>query len=112
MVTSFEEYLDWFRKHIIQNKVHDHFCPTLLSGWDTTYRYGNSGNVVQGNILELLEAQWEVIRRELKPRQLPFILVKSYNEWAEGNVLEPYQVGGEEITPGVVIEQLKEGLSA
>lgn len=111
VVTSFEEYLEWFRKHIIQNKAYEHFCPTLLSGWDTTYRYGNSGNVVQGNILELLEAQWQVIRSELKSTQLPFILVKSYNEWAEGNVLEPYQVGGKEITPGVVIEQLKEGLS-
>lgn len=107
VITTLQEYIEWFSDHITQNSLHKHFCPTLLSGWDTTYRYGNKGNVIQGNTLDLLDAQWKLIKEILDPDELPFILVKSYNEWAEGNVLEPFNVNGLNVNPGLIIEQIK-----
>lgn len=96
VVTSLEEYVEWFRLHLIENKKHQDFCPTILSGWDTTYRYKNSGNVILGTIEQQVRAQIEVLTEEIHTDKLPFILVKAYNEWAEGNILENHKIDGKE----------------
>ncbi len=96
VVTSKEEYAEWFRMHLIENKNYSNFCPTILSGWDTTYRYKSSGNVLLGSIEEQVRAQIKVLEEEINIKDLPFILVKAYNEWAEGNILENYKLGEKE----------------
>ncbi|MEX0844874.1 MAG: glycoside hydrolase family 99-like domain-containing protein [Balneolaceae bacterium] len=96
VVTSIKEYAEWFRLHLIENKKHQDFCPTILSGWDTTYRYKNSGNVISGTIEEQVRAQMKVLEEELGTEKPPFILVKAYNEWAEGNILENHKIDGKE----------------
>ncbi|WP_020403827.1 glycoside hydrolase family 99-like domain-containing protein [Gracilimonas tropica] len=96
VVTSIEEYTEWFRLHLNENMQYPNFCPTILSGWDTTYRYENSGNVVSGSIEDQVRSQMEVLKEVFNIKELPFILVKAYNEWAEGNILENYTLHGKE----------------
>lgn len=96
VITSKDEYAEWFRLHLIENKNFQNFCPTILSGWDTTYRYKNSGNVISGTIGEQVRAQMKVLAEELGTEKLPFILIKAYNEWAEGNILENYRINEKE----------------
>lgn len=65
--------------------------PTILSNWDHTPRTGKRGIVSCGTSPErfqvFLRRKLDIIRS--KPYDRRFLLIKSWNEWAEGNHLEP-----------------------
>lgn len=65
--------------------------PCVIPNWDNTPRSGSNGLVLQGSTPELF-------RRHLReafglaknlPDDRQFVFIKSWNEWAEGNHLEP-----------------------
>ena len=65
--------------------------PTILPNWDHTPRSGKKGIVLCGSTPErfrdFLHRKVEALKN--KPYERRFLLVKSWNEWAEGNYLEP-----------------------
>ena len=69
----------------------DKVFPTILSNWDHTPRSGKKGIVLCGSTPETfrscLHKKLEIIKE--KPFDRRFLIVKSWNEWAEGNYLEP-----------------------
>ena len=69
----------------------DFVIPSISPGWDHTPRTGRTGRVLIGSSPEkfqkLTEVQLAKIMR--KPFEERFLVVKSWNEWAEGNYLEP-----------------------
>lgn len=68
---------------------------TVFTGWDTTPRHGRNGVIVDGLDAAAFRRHLQDIRAELDGRPPPsVILVKSWNEWAEGNVLEPDSIHG------------------
>jgi lipopolysaccharide biosynthesis protein len=71
-------------------EVADDEWPVLLPNWDTTPRRGRSGTVLTGTSPDAfgrLLADAMDRARSLEGTQVVF--VKSWNEWAEGNHLEP-----------------------
>jgi lipopolysaccharide biosynthesis protein len=65
--------------------------PCLVPNWDNSPRSGANGLVMVGSTPELFRRQ---VRRALEvtqdlPAEHRLIFVKSWNEWAEGNHLEP-----------------------
>lgn len=67
-------------------KISD-FIPIIFTGWDTTARHSKRGVVLDGFNEESFEKHVkEVFDLNTKNE---FIFIKSWNEWAEGNVLEP-----------------------
>ena len=65
--------------------------PCVIPNWDNTPRSGSDGLVLQGSTPELFRRQ---VRHALdmvrdKPVKDRFVFIKSWNEWAEGNHLEP-----------------------
>ena len=65
--------------------------PSLLPNWDNTPRSGRNALVLHGSTPELFRIQ---VRRELsnvvdKSPEHRIVFIKSWNEWAEGNHLEP-----------------------
>ncbi len=65
--------------------------PTVIPNWDNTPRSGARGIVLHGSTPELFRAhvrQALDARREVPPER-NLIFIKSWNEWAEGNHLEP-----------------------
>jgi len=62
-------------------------CPVLLPNWDNTPRAQQKGLVLNNSNPE----QWRrLIEKMIKMNQSNgIIFIKSWNEWAEGNVLEP-----------------------
>ncbi len=67
--------------------------PCVIPGWDNTARCGRDGRVLQ-------DATPDLFRKHLReavdmvadrPADTRIIFVKSWNEWAEGNYLEPDQ---------------------
>jgi hypothetical protein len=67
--------------------------PCVVPNWDNTPRSGLQGVVLHGSTPELFRQQ---LRRAVeqvlpKPPEKRLIFLKSWNEWAEGNHLEPDQ---------------------
>jgi len=68
------------------------FAPSVLPNWDNTPRSGKNGWVVHESNPELFREHFENVLRfvsEHDKNKHNIILLKSWNEWAEGNYLEP-----------------------
>lgn len=65
--------------------------PTVMPGWDNTPRSGTRGVVLQGTSPELfrLHLQGALARVVQETADRRIIILKSWNEWAEGNYMEP-----------------------
>lgn len=65
--------------------------PCVIPNWDNTPRSGANGLVLNGSTPELFRSHLQkAIQRVIDlPIDRRFIFVKSWNEWAEGNHLEP-----------------------
>jgi hypothetical protein len=65
--------------------------PIVVPNWDNTPRSGKRGVVLLNSSAELLEKQLQGSLKFLSDQSLPekLIFIKSWNEWAEGNYLEP-----------------------
>ncbi|MEO8407579.1 MAG: glycoside hydrolase family 99-like domain-containing protein [Oxalobacteraceae bacterium] len=65
--------------------------PVVIPNWDNTPRSGANGLVLQGSTPELFRTHLRAaldISLEF-PHERQFVFIKSWNEWAEGNYLEP-----------------------
>lgn len=74
---------------------HDYF-PLVVPDWDNSARAGNKSLIINNSTPELwkghVKKALDYTNRYEKDRQIVFI--KSWNEWAEGNYLEPDQKWG------------------
>ena len=87
-VYSYTEALPLF---IQDGDLTDTYHPCVVPNWDNTPRSGRDGLVLHGSTPELFRIQVrEAMKRvEAMPPEHRLIFVKSWNEWAEGNYLEP-----------------------
>lgn len=80
-----------FVEHNLVEPGHDDFFPCVVPNWDNTPRAGRQGFVLTHSSPELFRHQLyravKQVENRLADRRLVF--VKSWNEWAEGNYLEP-----------------------
>jgi hypothetical protein len=65
--------------------------PTVLPNWDNTPRSGLRGFVLKNSSPELFAIHLKKVIKQIvnHPENQKIIFVKSWNEWAEGNYLEP-----------------------
>ena len=65
--------------------------PTIVPDWDHTPRSGVNGIALVGSTPEKFGsiAKEMVTRISRKPEEKRFLFIKSWNEWAEGNYMEP-----------------------
>jgi lipopolysaccharide biosynthesis protein len=70
--------------------------PSVVPGWDNTPRAGPKGIVLHGATPELFSHHLKDILDAVgdRPAEDRIIFVKSWNEWAEGNYLEPDRLYG------------------
>ena len=72
--------------------------PTIIPNWDNTPRSGNNGSVFLNStpnfFLVHLKQVMNIIKHKPKERQIIFL--KSWNEWGEGNYIEPDNKYGDE----------------
>lgn len=69
----------------------DSVYPTVYPNWDNTPRSGRAGLVLTGSSPERFGRHVEAAARSVadRPPDQRLVFVKSWNEWAEGNYLEP-----------------------
>lgn len=84
-------------KHIINDNydIADNVIPFLLPQWDHTPRSGVKGYIVKSTP-DQFEKQAEIVLRLVKRKQNNIVMLKSWNEWAEGNYMEPDLTWGKE----------------
>jgi len=65
--------------------------PTLIPNWDHTPRSGKRGYLFHHSTPELFEKHCEDVlsRISRKPENQQIVFLKSWNEWGEGNYMEP-----------------------
>jgi lipopolysaccharide biosynthesis protein len=65
--------------------------PCVVPNWDNTPRSGSNGLVFQGSTPELfrLHLRRALELKKTEPEDHRIVIIKSWNEWAEGNYLEP-----------------------
>lgn len=74
-----------------QSTLPHHEYPTVISNWDNTPRCGRRGLILEGDTPDAYATWLEkaVARVRHRPLEERLVFVKSWNEWAEGNFLEP-----------------------
>ncbi|WP_417939611.1 glycoside hydrolase family 99-like domain-containing protein [Flavobacterium sp. RS13.1] len=65
--------------------------PTIIPGWDHTPRSGKEGLVYHNSTPELFELHVKEVLERVKHKSSNknIVFLKSWNEWAEGNYMEP-----------------------
>lgn len=91
-VIDYKELLSWAytKRDNIQG-----ILPGICPNWDHSPRSGRKCSILHNSTPELF---YKLVRKTLminnKNRQLPIMFIKSWNEWGEGNYLEPDTVFG------------------
>lgn len=88
---SIYDYEEFLPSLLRSNTVDWIDYPLVLPCWDNTPRSGMRGLVLHGSTPELFRKHVEqALNRVLgKPEQQQIIFLKAWNEWAEGNHMEP-----------------------
>jgi Glycosyltransferase WbsX len=70
---------------------YDNVFPTIIPGWDHTPRSGKNGFVYDNSTPELFKTHIYEVFDKLKEKREGenIVFLKSWNEWAEGNYVEP-----------------------
>lgn len=89
------KYKDFIEHNQVQ-PGHDDFYPSVVPNWDNTPRVGRNGFVLTGSTPALFRQHLQHAVQQVAHRQEDHrvVFIKSWNEWAEGNYLEPDQEWG------------------
>lgn len=88
--TTIRHYEDMI-KYKINYSLTENLFPVAITNWDNTPRLGNKGLVFHSCTPDLFKqhllAQIDLVQDH--PSEKKIVFIKSWNEWAEGNYLEP-----------------------
>lgn len=92
MLLDYEKGLDAMQIHF----PHEKYISSVLPNWDNSPRSKNQSMVLINSSPANFEIAFSKFAQQLKnhPKNPPFIVIKSWNEWAEGNYLEPDRTYG------------------
>lgn len=87
----------------------DKVLPFVMPRWDHTPRSGRRGVVLYGTTPYLFKKQVSTVLHNLSRKRLKILMVKSWNEWAEGNYMEPDLISGKDYIQALreAVEELK-----
>jgi len=91
------EYKEYVNTRKTFNNPNYNFFPGLTPMWDNSARKkGIDGVIFKNSTPELFEELFDFIMNEFKPSNFEenFVFINAWNEWAEGNHLEPCQKWG------------------
>lgn len=87
-VSRYEDLVLYLKQYQLSGNEY----PLVVPNWDNTPRSGSNGFVLQGSTPELFGEMLEDALRKVEQRKDPadrIVFIKAWNEWAEGNHLEP-----------------------
>lgn len=84
-------FKDVMKKCVSEIDKKENIYPGIICGWDHTPRSGNKGYVYNNFTLKLFYEHIRQVCNEVKNKQEEhrIVFLKSWNEWGEGNFMEP-----------------------
>lgn len=78
-------------KHLWEPSIDskDFVIPTLIPNWDHSPRSKNTFSILNNSTPELFEMHCKQILNGIKSKENKLVILKSWNEWGEGNYMEP-----------------------
>ncbi len=67
----------------------DDVAPQIIPNWDNTPRAGRKGLLYKNATPEVFEKAASKVMKEVSRKRNKMVFLKSWNEWAEGNYMEP-----------------------
>ena len=85
---NYKDIIKYLREDL---KVQDNIYPCIIPGWDRSSRSGRKAVIYYGSTPELCKqhVQQMVETVQNKPEEYKIIILRSWNEWGEGNYVEP-----------------------
>ena len=83
------DYKDAYPYLVDEKDICDDVIPALLPNWDHTPRSGKKGLLLTNSTPEYFKEHAKMVLNIVKQKENKLILLKSWNEWAEGNYMEP-----------------------
>lgn len=96
-IAGFYKYRDCVNSFNIKVKHYSNQIPIVFPGWDTTIRHGKGGICFLDNTPDIFEHHLDLVKNivnQKKDINKRFVFIKSWNEWAEGNFIEPSDKNG------------------
>jgi hypothetical protein len=87
-----EDYKKCYPLFITEKERNDEqYFPTLIPNWDHTPRSGTSGWLFTNSCPGLFKKHCDDVLKSVskKPENAQICFLKSWNEWGEGNYMEP-----------------------
>ena len=82
-------YREALKSFIGEEEKDEHVYPTIIPNWDHTPRTGRKGLVFHHSTPGLFKEHLFNVKSVLKDKVNKIVFIKSWNEWAEGNYMEP-----------------------
>jgi hypothetical protein len=96
-VANYIAYYKDFVAGMMETSSYNYKCyPSVTPGWDNSARKKRKGAILLDSTPQLFSAWLEDVLKKFKPysKEENFIFINAWNEWAEGNHLEPCQKWG------------------
>jgi hypothetical protein len=87
-------YKDTIKKFIQKSDAEENVIPCILPGWDNSPRSGVRARIIENSTPELFDQHVKHALSVVQDKEKKIIFLKSWNEWAEGNYVEPDSVYG------------------
>lgn len=89
------DYLKGLKKIEVQIP-HKKYIPCIIPNWDNSPRSGNKSLILKNSSSDAFYKYFTLVMGEFTNHKYnpPFVVIKSWNEWAEGNYLEPDKNNG------------------
>lgn len=68
---------------------YEYVCPSIIPNWDHTPRSGVNGFLFHKSTPSLFSEHVSRVLNRIKHKQNKLVFLKSWNEWGEGNYMEP-----------------------
>jgi hypothetical protein len=82
-------YEDVINNWIKNDDYKENVIPSILPNWDTSPRSGKKAVILHNSTPELFDKHLSKMIEVVKIKQNKILFLKSWNEWAEGNYVEP-----------------------
>lgn len=83
------EYKDVIKELTADETFDEHIIPNIMPNWDPSPRRGRYSHLWINSTPQLFKKHVEDVFAHIKNKQNKIVFIKSWNEWGEGNYLEP-----------------------
>lgn len=83
------EYKDIIKDLTAEETLDEHIIPTIMPNWDPSPRRGRNTDLWIHSTPQLFKKHVKNVLSYIENKQNKMVFIKSWNEWGEGNYMEP-----------------------